>query len=104
MGKGTPLPYLAAWRKRAYLSQSELATRAGINTQTVKNIEKARYAGAQRYSIQAIAQALGISVQELAEEEPPASRKDCTPLEEAVKPLVDYIVKLVVQRLQEAEE
>lgn len=105
MGRGMPLPYLVKWRKWACLSQVQLAERAEINIQTIKNIEVGgRTKTATFYSVQAIAQALGISVQQLAEEEPPASRKDCTPLEDAVKPLVEYIVKLVVQRLQEIEE
>lgn len=102
--RGIALPHLRAWRQWAYMSQAQLAERAELNKATIKNIEVGRCHTAQSYTVQSIAQALGISVQQLAEQEPPASHKDRSPLDDVVKPLVDYIVKLVVQRLQEAEE
>jgi DNA-binding XRE family transcriptional regulator len=102
--RGIALPHLKAWRDWAYLSQSQLAARAEIHEQTIKNIERGRFGGTQTYTAQAIAQALGISVHQLAEEEPPASHRDCTPLEDAVKPLVEYIVAKVMERLQEVDE
>jgi transcriptional regulator with XRE-family HTH domain len=70
---GISLPYLRAWRMRAYLSQYALADLAGISQATIQNIEVGRYR-ASFYSIQALSEALMVTPQELVEEEPPQKR------------------------------
>lgn len=67
--KGVPLPYLRTWRERAYLSQQGLADLAGISKATVQNIERG-CSIASYYSIQALAEALTITPQQLVEENP----------------------------------
>jgi DNA-binding XRE family transcriptional regulator len=66
---GYAVPYLRAWRQRAYLTQGALADLAGINKHTVQNLEVGRYR-ASCYSIQALAEALTITPQQLVEESP----------------------------------
>jgi len=64
------IPNLAGWRERQYLSQSELARRAGISNVTVWRIEHGE--AVTHRTIRRIADALGISPAELTADAIPA--------------------------------
>lgn len=68
-GPNTALPYLRAWRTRAYLSQARLAEKAGVAEDTVKSIERGRER-AQCTTLHALAEALEITPQQLVEGPP----------------------------------
>lgn len=63
------LPYLRARREGAYLSQRQLAERAGLSKYTVLSIKNGRYRASYQ-SLHALADALGLTVKQLVEEEP----------------------------------
>lgn len=66
------LPYLRAWRFRRGLLQSELATKAGVTPATISRLEQG---GKVRLgTVARLAEALGISREELLHSEPKKDR------------------------------
>ena len=61
-------------RERQGWSQNELARRSGVSQPFVNQLESGRSAQAQASVLQALARALGVTVDELLREEPPADR------------------------------
>lgn len=72
---GTPLPYLCEWRRAAYLSQSQLARKAGLSKTTITALElpeeRKRTKGAHPDTIQKLSRALGITPHKLVTQHPP---------------------------------
>jgi transcriptional regulator with XRE-family HTH domain len=66
--KGIVVPGLATVRKRAGLSQKELAARAGVTRQTISRIEQGGHAYYD--TLDKLAKALRVSRKRLLEEEP----------------------------------
>lgn len=62
------LPYLRAWREQRIMTQGELAERAGITSATISRIENG--AGAKLRTIARLADALGISREQLIRSQP----------------------------------
>ena len=63
-----PLPYLRRWRDRQFLTQKELAEKAGITYATISRIENG--AGAKLSTIARLANALGITREQLIRTHP----------------------------------
>ena len=59
-------PLLYNYRKRARLTQEELAERSGLSVRTISNLEAARVRRPQRESLRRLADALGLTDQERA--------------------------------------
>lgn len=66
------LPYLRLWRERHYLTQSELGEKAGIAYATISRIENG--AGAKMNTIAKLADALGITREQLIRTQPPKEK------------------------------
>ena len=56
---------IARLRRAAGMSQEELAARAGLSQSFVSNLERGRRRSAQAEAVQALARALGVTVEEL---------------------------------------
>ena len=69
----TQVSNLRAWRLYTLLKQVELAEKAGVGEQTVIRLEKG--GRATELTIHKLARALGISVRQLLEEQPPEKRR-----------------------------
>ena len=67
--RGKPLPYLKAWRLRKNLGQSELAQMAGVTKGTMARAERGDEV-VSFANIRKIAEALGLSVNDLLERDP----------------------------------
>lgn len=71
---GTPLPYLKAYRKRAFLTQRQLASLAGLSRDTILNIERPdatkKWYGVRNDTIGKLAYALDVTPRQLVEEKP----------------------------------
>ena len=63
-GRGTPLPGLAAHRRRKALTQRQLSELAGVAHTTVQQIESAKRGGYPR-TIRRLAAALGVDPEDL---------------------------------------
>ncbi len=70
--RGRPLPLLRRWRESKYLTQTELAERAGVTRSTVTRGESGLVVGFP--SIRHLAEALEISPDELVYSDPDAAR------------------------------
>ncbi len=69
MPRGLPLPNLRHWRHWRGYSQAELAERAGLTRPTVTNLE-AEKAAANFATVRKLAEALGITREQLLHDEP----------------------------------
>ena len=67
--RGKPLPYLKAWRLHKNLGQSELAQMAGVTKGTMARAERGDEV-VSFANIRKIAEALGLSVNDLLERDP----------------------------------
>ncbi|NBE55198.1 helix-turn-helix domain-containing protein, partial [Streptomyces boluensis] len=72
MSAGTPVPHdfgrqLRALRSRAGLTQEELAHTSGVSVRALADLERGRARGAQRRTVQALAEGLGLDAAEAAE-------------------------------------
>jgi transcriptional regulator with XRE-family HTH domain len=67
--RGKPVPYLKAWRLRKNMAQSELASAAGVTRGTMARAERGDEV-VSFANIRKIAEALGISVDDLLERDP----------------------------------
>lgn len=65
-GRGTPLPGLAAQRRRRALTQKRLAEMAGVAHTSVQQLESLRRGGYPQ-TIRRLASALGVEPEELIE-------------------------------------
>ena len=63
---------LRAFREAAALSKQELATKAGLSISVVSHIEQGKKADPRASTVQALAQALGVSMEELFKPREPA--------------------------------
>ena len=63
-----PLPYLRQWRERHFLTQSELGEKADVAYATISRIENG--GGAKLQTIGKLANALGITREQLIRTEP----------------------------------
>jgi transcriptional regulator with XRE-family HTH domain len=66
------LPYLKAWRLYRFMSQSELKDKTGIAISTISYLENGREQANTR-TIGKLAEALGITREQLVRERPPES-------------------------------
>jgi transcriptional regulator with XRE-family HTH domain len=71
--RSTPLPGLAAHRRRHGLTQRQLGERAGVAHTTIQQLESLRR-GAYPQTIQKLATALGVAPEELLHREYPTLR------------------------------
>lgn len=69
--RGRPLPLLRRWRESKYLTQTELADKAGVTRSTVTRGERGEVVGFP--SIRKLAEALGLTPDELVYTDPDAS-------------------------------
>lgn len=72
---GLALPYLRAYRHKAFLSQSELAKMAGLASSTISFLENGD-SKASRSAIRRLAEALKITPQQLINEDPEIGMTD----------------------------
>ena len=70
--RGLALPYLRAWRLRRLLTQAELIEKSGVSRTTVVRAESAG-GSVSIANIRRLAQALGITPDELVYSDPEAS-------------------------------
>ena len=73
--RGKPLPYLKSWRLRKNLVQSELAQMAGVTKGTMARAERGDEV-VSFANIRKIAEALGVSTDELLTKEPEEAEPD----------------------------
>ena len=57
--QGTALPYAKAWRERRWLTQDDLAERAGVKRATVQRVERGGRVSA--HTVRALAAALDVT-------------------------------------------
>ena len=68
--RGVPIPHLRAWRQAKYLSQLELGERAGLSRITITRAERGESVSFP--NIRKLAEALGVTPDDLAHTDPPA--------------------------------
>lgn len=71
--RGVTVPYLRAWRDRQVLKQQELAQKAGVARSTVARGERGDVLSVDK--VRALAKALGITEQQLREEDPAGKKR-----------------------------
>jgi transcriptional regulator with XRE-family HTH domain len=69
--RGLPLPHLRAWRMRKLMAQNELAERAGLAKSTLARAERGNEV-VNFANIRKLAEALGISTDDLLHRDPEA--------------------------------
>jgi transcriptional regulator with XRE-family HTH domain len=67
--RGRPLPYLKAWRMHKLIAQNELATKSGLAKSTLARAERGDEV-VNFANIRKLAEALGISTDELLHQDP----------------------------------
>lgn len=65
-----PLPYLRAWRERKLLTRAALAEKSGVTESAIAKIEGGHVAGVQFNTIHKLADALGITADQLISTQP----------------------------------
>jgi len=66
-----PVPHLRAWRESRYLTRATLAQLADLSEPTIEKLEMGRAIGARFSTVLKLAQALGITPDQLIYQTPP---------------------------------